>query len=1032
MPCLSRVPGWQFVRRRAMTLISAALALPVVATIAAAQTGTIVGTVSDAASKAPVPSVQVQIVGSSRGVISGADGKFRMLVVPSGPVQLRVTRIGYAAAMLAVTVPSGDMVTADFVLTPTQVQLDQVVVTGTLTNERERETGNLVATIATDSISKAPVETFSDLIAGKAAGVSVDQQSGEAGTSSRIRIRGNNSISLPNDPLLIIDGVWADNNPASTTIGVGGQVPSRFDDLNPDDIANVEILKGPSASALYGTAGANGVILVTTKKGVVGHSLWSAHADYGGVYQAGVFPANFGQAGTLAPALGGGPTTQCTLLLQGTGGCTAAKDSLLQWNPIMSSTNSPFSKGNIRDAFGGSVAGGSDATRYFASGDYDFNHGVYVNNFQQKNNGRVNLQANPAPTVDFSLNAGYLQSRLSLPQNDNNDASPLVGGALGSPIDDPVMHGYNAGLFTPQQDAQFEVTQSLERFTGGATSNWRPFGWLTLTGVGGIDVSSRNDFQLFPVGVATKLSALLGTGDAVSDPFETTVYTAQFNAAAQYNLSSSIHGTSSAGTQYTNNITRGTFASGFGLIPGTASLGGATDQFAASQLGNDQVVDVGYYAQQQFGWRDKVFISGALRLDDNSSFGQVYTPSFYPSVSGSWVIGEEPWFPKGAVLSSLRLRTAYGFSGQHPGFQQAQTFYNGITAFIPGVGEEPAVTLGNIGNGSLKPERSGEFEGGFDAGFWHDRLNFQATGYSKSTTNALVAVNLAPSIGGVNFTEGNSLAGLSTRFENLGQVDNRGLEMSLTANLIRSQSTRLDVTINQSYNVNKVITLGPNIAPIFFDGPIGTNTQVIKAGLPLGAWFQPSYSYADKNHDGIIETNEVNDDSTNSFQGNRDPAQFLSFNPQLTVFKYFKISTLFDRQSDVVVYNVSELLRCVDIENCQWNYDPHSSLQDQAKVAAFFAKGGTQTGFLEDGSFWKWRELSLRATAPDAWVRHLRVSSLSFTIAGRNLRTWTKYTGVDPETNAAPGLTGAAAFAQQEFATQPLVRFWTGRFDISF
>ena len=142
------------------------------------------------------------------------------------------------------------------------------------------------------------------------------------------------------------------------------------------------------------------------------------------------------------------------------------------------------------------------------------------------------------------------------------------------------------------------------------------------------------------------------------------------------------------------------------------------------------------------------------------------------------MIGEEPWFPKGAIISSLRLRTAYGFSGQHPGFQQAQTFYNAVTAFVPGVGEEPAVTLGNIGNGSLKPERSGELEAGFDAGFWHDRLNFQATGYSKATTNALVAVNLAPSIGGVNFNEGNSAAGFSTRFENLGQVDNRGLEMS--------------------------------------------------------------------------------------------------------------------------------------------------------------------------------------------------------------------------------------------------------------
>jgi TonB-dependent starch-binding outer membrane protein SusC len=1032
MQCLSRGSGWTSVRRGAMTLISGVLAIAIAAGAAAAQTGTIVGSVTEAGTKAPIPSVQVQIVGSTRGVISGADGKFRLAGVPNGPTQLRVTRIGYAAATQTVNVPTGDVATADFALTVSQVLLDQVVVTGTQAGERERETGNLVATIATDSISKAPVETFSDLLAGKAAGVDVAQQSGEAGTSSRIRIRGNNSISLPNDPLLIIDGVYADNSPASTTIGVGGQLPSRFDDLNPDDIANIEILKGPSASALYGTAGANGVILVTTKKGTSGHAVWTAHADYGGVYQIGVFPANWGQTGTLAAGLGGGTTTACTLELQGEGGCAASKGagSLLQWNPLMSSTANPFSQHNTRDAFGASVAGGSDVTKYFVSGDYDNNHGVYSNNYQTKNNGRANLQATPSPNMDFSVNAGYLQSRLALPQNDNDDFSPLVGGTLGTPIDDPIMHGYNPGLLTPQQDEQFVTTQDVERFTGGATGNWRPTNWLTLTGVGGIDVSNRNDFQLDPVGVANKISALFGTGLAVSDPFQTSVYTAQFNAAAQYNVAASLHGTSSVGTQYTNSIVRGTTADGFGLVPGTASLGGATNQFGASQVGNDQIVDVGYYAQQQFGWRDKVFITGALRLDDNSSFGQVYTPSFYPSFSGSWVIGEEPWFPKGAIVSSLRLRTAYGFSGQHPGFQQAQTFYNSITAFVPGTGEEPAVTLGNIGNGNLKPERSGEFEVGFDAGFWHDRLNFQATGYSKSTTNALVAVNLAPTIGGINFSEGNSVAGLSTRFENLGQVDNRGLEMSLTANVIRARNTRLDITINQSYNANKVITLGPGIVPIVFDGPLGSNTQIIKPGLPLGAWYQPSYSFADANHDGIIEASEVSVASASTFQGNRDPSQFLSINPQLTVFKYFKISTLFDRQSDVLDYNVSEELRCGDIENCQWDYDPHSSLKDQAKIAAL--ENGSQTGFLEDGSFWKWRELSVRATAPEEWTRHLRLTSLSFTVAGRNLRTWTKYTGVDPETNSTPGLTGATAFAQQEFATQPLVRYWTGRFDLTF
>jgi TonB-linked SusC/RagA family outer membrane protein len=1011
-----------------VTFALLALALPLVAGVASAQTGTIVGTITDGANKQPVPQVEVGIVGSTRGVTSGSDGHYRLVGVPSGTTHLRVTRIGYAAAEQTVNVPTGDVATADFVLTATQVTLDQVVVTGTQTTERERESGNLVAVIATDSVSKADVETFSDLIAGKAAGVDVVQTSGEVGASSRIRIRGNNSISLDNDPLLVIDGVFVDNSSASSTVGVGGQVPSRFDDLDPDQIENVEVLKGPSASALYGVAGANGVILVTTKKGAAGKALWTAHTDYGQVFQGAVYPANFGQVGVVAAADGGGETTGCTLIDQATGFCKAVKDSLLQWNPLMSSKYSPFTFNNPRYAFGGSVSGGSDVTKYYASGDYNDDHGVQPNNFDTKNNGRVNFQATPSSKVDFNINAGYLQSRLDLPQNDNNEASAIANGSLGSPIDDPVRHGYFV-LITPQQSNQIITTQDVERFTGGATGNWRPTGWLTLTGASGIDVTSRNDFNLTPIGVEAAFSQLGATGTVTSDPFETAVYTAQFNAAAQYNVAPSIHGTSSVGSQYTNSTLRGTSASGFGLIGGTGSVAGTTDDFAASQVGNNEIVDIGYYAQQQFGWRDKVFLTAALRLDDNSSFGDAYVPSFYPSASASWVIGEEPWFPKGSVVSSLRLRTSFGVSGQHPGFQQAQTFFNTITAFVPGSGNLPAVTLGGIGNAGLKPERSSEFEGGLDLGLWRDRINFQATGYSKTTTDALVAVNLAPSVGGI--TTG-SAEETSTRFENLGQVDNRGLEMSLTANLIRGRSTRLDITLNQSYNANRVITLGPGISPIFFNNGFNAPLlQAIKAGLPLGAFYQPNYSFTSTN--GIVTPSDVTVAANSTFQGNRDPAQLFTINPQLTVLKYFKISTLFDRQSDVEDFNFSAGFRCSEFDNCQQDFDPNTSLGAQARVAASLATNpttglGTDKGFLEDGSFWKWRELSVRATAPDSWANRLRVSSLSFTVAGRNLRTWTKYTGVDPEINSTPG----NSFNQVEFFTQGLVRYWTGRFDLTF
>ena len=381
-----------------------ALALAMGADVASAQTGTIVGTITDQATKAPVPSVQVQIVGTTRGVITGADGHYRLPSVASGPTQLRATRIGYAAVTQTISVPTGDVATVDFALAATQITLDQVVVTGTQETERERESGNLVAVIATDSINKGAVSTFSDLIAAKAAGVDITQSSGEVGSSARIRIRGSNSISLSNDPLLVIDGVFVDNGTASLSTGIftGGQTISRFDDLNPGRDRERGDLEGPvGVGALWRGGGQRchpgdhqegcgrprrvdvpRRLRRRVQRGGLSRQLWTGRYHY------------------RCPP--GSETTGCTLIDQAGGACSPVADSLLNWNPLMSSLYSPFRKGNDRYAFGGSVAGGSDVTKYFVSGDFNNEYGMQPNNFQTRNNGRANLQATPTSKIDFS------------------------------------------------------------------------------------------------------------------------------------------------------------------------------------------------------------------------------------------------------------------------------------------------------------------------------------------------------------------------------------------------------------------------------------------------------------------------------------------------------------------------------------------------------------------------------------------------------------------------------------------------------
>jgi TonB-dependent starch-binding outer membrane protein SusC len=1027
MRSLNDVPHGRAARRVAAALCLL-LALPITAVVAAAQTGTVSGTVSDQSNNAPIPSAQVVIVGTTRGTLSGSDGKYTIPGVPSGPAQIRITRIGFASETRPVTVPTSSTATVDFLLAATQVTLDQVVVTGTQTTERSREAGNVISVIQTDSISKAAVNSFSELITAKAPGVNVTQSSGEIGTGARIRIRGSNSVSLPNDPLLIVDGIWVNNsaNSISAGAGVGGQTPSRFDDLNPNEIENVEVLKGPSAAALYGSAGANGVIIVTTKTGASGKAEWTAHADYGQALQVATFPTNFGQPGINTAS--GNPTGNCTLIYQAgeVNPCTVS-GAIQYWNPLESHVATPFSSSNPIQRFGGSVAGGSGTSRYFLNGDYDFTHGVYPNNFLNRNSMRANFSTSPSQNLDFSVNAGYMQSRSQLPQNDNNEFSPIASGVLGAPFNPgPPSYGYL--LVTPGEAQSLIVTQDVERFTGGLTGNLRALNWLTFTGVAGIDFTERDDGNYYPPGVLNPgiFGENTASGFALSNPFQFWDYTAQINAQAVYPFSSTIHGTTSIGTQYSNQIERGTYAQGYGLAPGTSTVAGATNLFAASELGNNQIVTIGYYIQQQASFGDLLFLTAALRADDNSAFGQNFQLAYYPSISASWVIGEEPWFAKNSIVSSLRLRAAFGYSGQRPQFQEAQTYFNAVPYHVPGLGEVGGLAYGNFGNPNLKPELSNELEGGFDAGFWHDKIQLQLTGYMKTTNDALIAVNNPVSVGGVTFGSG---AGTSTRFLNIGEVDNRGFEALLTSNLVDTRDFRFDFTINASMNKNKLITLGPGQPPI----PLGLSTvngqfiQQQMAGFPLASFFQPNFTCGAPVN-GIVVPSACTVAAASTYHGPSFPEQLLSLNPSVIIFRYFRISTLFDNRNVSYSFNATQQFRCslYNFVNCNWDYEKGTSIKNQSAVVGDYL--GTDAGFIESTAFWKWREISLTMTAPDQWARAMKLRGFNVVIAGRNLHTWTPYQGSDPETN----FNGSDNFTTTDFFTQPLVQTWIGRINLFF
>ncbi|MEO8334343.1 MAG: SusC/RagA family TonB-linked outer membrane protein [bacterium] len=1017
-------------------IVGAAIAF-VSAPAIAQSTGTISGTVTDRQSQRPLPNVQVRVVGSGRGAQTDEAGAYRIANVPTGAVQIAVQRIGYGPVSKAAVVGTGGSTTVDFAMAVAATTLDVVTVTATGQTERRRENGAPTATIDSSAIIKSAISTFSDALSSRVPGVVVQTAAGETGAGSRIRIRGSNSISLSNDPLLIVDGVRADNSSQSSAQGTGGQLPSRFNDINPEEIESIEIIKGPAAAALYGTAASNGVIQVTTKRGRAGKTRWDAFGELGSLDDVNDYPLNTRSYGhTAAGAL----VTNCSLFRRTSGlssACTAV-DSIASNNPLRSSGIE--GTGNRR-LTGLSVAGGSDVVTYFVSGEYQKEQNVIALNGQQRLNLRTNLRSQLTKSLDMQLNVGYVNSDLRRPQNDNNSYGVVSGSLLGRAADcsptgarlhpglcsagaDTVSHGYYNPGIDPSDFFNINTRQEVQRLIGGVTSNWTPTSWFLLNGTLGADINHRNDNETLPPAL---LLVDQNSTEGYRNVFRAIVsnYTASVNASGTYEYSPALKFITTAGSQYTDVGFTRTDATGAKLLAGTTSLAGTTARFTVSEA-NNYVRTLGFIGREQLAWSDRVFLTASFRTDRNSAFGVNFQRIYYPSVSASWVVSEESYFPKVHAVSSLRLRAAAGSAGQNPGYLAAEQFYNPVAVVVNGV-NVPAFTVGGAGNPNLKPEKSSEAEGGFDLGLFNDRLNIEYTHFNKITNDALVNVNLAPSLGSA-----------TNRFQNLGRVRNLGDEAVAHAVLLDRDQVKLDLTVNGSWTKNNLDDLGKDengVAIPQFTGGFD-NTQVFKTGLPLGAYYDRAItSMTDANNDGLIACPggpgssgcEYTLADSASFLGSPFPSREINISPSVQLGKIVRVSATLDHRGGQKIYNLTGVYRNAIFLNGAAVQSPTAGNLEQ-QAAAQAASNGFNGGFIEDASFTKLREIAVLFNLPQRLAMRAGAASASLTLAGRNLHTWTKYSGLDPELNAG----AQANFATADFLTAPQVRYFTARLAFTF
>ena len=1015
-------PHARFLSRMAVSGFFVFATLLAAVQTAEAQQTTITGRVTDAETGRPIVSARVSVTGVNIATQTNSDGVYTLRGIIPGAASIRVSSIGYGEERQQVTVAAGQSSTLNFQLRPVAVALSGVVVTAT--GEQQRiEIGNAITNVnAAEIVKTSAVSNMADMLTARAAGVMVTPGT-QTGAGTRVRIRGQSSLSLDNNPIYVVDGIRVEGTTGSMSVGVGGTTPSRVNDLNPEEIESIEIVRGPSAATLYGTDAANGVILITTKRGVAGRSEWTYYTEQTAITDRNEYPDAYrgwrtGTTGTTNSTRAN--SVQCFLSQVAAGQCS--QDSVTSYNLHNDKESTPYGTG-YRQQHGLQLKGGSETVRYFLHGEFEDETGVHkVPEFDQRwlsargisltdkqrnpshlrrATTRANLNITLPRNLDVGINAGYTKQDLRLPRSDDSGTPGIAANTYGGPgfkyntnAAGDTLYGWRE--FTPRQTYQAVTEQAINRLITSVSSNWRPQNWLAFRGNFGLDYIGRQDSQLCIFEECASTNDRLGFKiDNRTNFFN---YTLDVGGTASRRLSSSIESQTAVGVQFNRNIFSRNGAQGSQLSPGAIRI--QAGAVRVSDESNSEKRTFGTYIEQRIAFNDRLFLNGALRSDRGSAFGADFETVFYPKLSASWVVSDEPFFPKTGWLSQLRLRSAYGASGVQPGTIDAVPYYS-PTRTLGESGEVSGLVFTALGNSNLKPERSTELELGLDGSFWDNKLSVEVTRYNKSSKDALISRILPPSLG----------TGSTARFENLGEVRNRGWEALVRTEILNRTSLGWDVTFTGSANDNNLVSLGGVPA-------ITTATLHQREGFPLNGWWSRRLiSYADANNDGIITVPEIVVSDTAEFHGYSQPRRELTV---VNGFEFWqrrvRVSGMLDYKGGHLVYNNTERIRCASRFNCDGLINPQASLFEQARtVMVREHESRSVAGYFEKGDFWRFRELAVSLIVPDSWVgRLLNSRNATATFAARNLGVfWTKYTGVDPE---AFGTTVNAPSSFQAFA----------------
>ncbi|HET9985373.1 MAG TPA: SusC/RagA family TonB-linked outer membrane protein [Longimicrobiales bacterium] len=950
-------------------VLSGVAALP----IAAQQgSGRVQGRVTSARDLRALAGAQVFVPGTGIGALTDAQGRYTIAGVPAGRTTVRVQMLGYSGADKSVDVAAGATATLDFQLGETAVALDQLVVTGTAAASRRREVGNSISSIGAQAIQNSAVATPKDALQGRAPGLTILENGGHPGAGATIRLRGINSISQDNTPVIYVDGVRIYNQLIPAGYG-GRQGYLPLDDIAPEDIDRIEIVKGAAATTLYGTEASGGVIQIFTKHGAAGAPIWNAEIS------AGV--NNMGHIGPKEDASG-----------YHINDCTAAATKYLnlttgQLTPYVDATcpsSGTYLVNGPVQRYALSVRGGAEKVTYSVSGNYGSENGVLPTSWNKDGGFRANLSFFPMQSVQVSFNNAYTRRHTRWAGDGDNSEGIMLDASRGPA-------SYMDGTKGNECDAAEAANQTCvtngyvfdaqnfskgDHYTSGLTVSYAPSEKLLNRLTVGWDYNSNTHDTGIPwgwTGSGQEADGFLWEEQRLDTKLSLDYSGSLINKFMGQKLAS----TFSWGGQLFEDRHRWTetdVAHFAGPSEPTLSSG-ATQEVYGDQ--RQRIINAGLFLQELIGWSDRLFITAGLRVDGNSAFGENFGLQPYPKLSAAYILSDAKFWP--SWWETMKLRFAVGESGKAPGAFDAVRTWSPIA---DGNGS-PGFTPSQIGNPDLGPERTREIEGGFDASLFQGRLGVEATYYNARTSDALVDVTFPPSQGFLN-----------SQLQNVGTLANSGVELALNLGLITTPGFDWRLRANGSLLRSKAVDLGGQELYTGFE-------SYVREGYPIPTYFGNRV----KNPDAIANP----DLESNQPLGPIYPTRLLGIGTTMTFAQRLTLEvqtqgSFGGHLENDVAWNAEfrgTWGPCIPVQQkmiAAKKGDAHA-LDDVTalwRAKCSLTRAGADKAFwTEPADFFKVRNVSLSYNLPARLVPG--ASAASIMVSGRNLFRWTNYTGADPE-----------------------------------